>query len=93
MQHHSSRNSRIQNGSILVQFALLILVLLAILGTIQVGYMYSAKRDLQRIADISALESANAIQVATTCSDAKNSGKKSTPRCTSMVNTDFSMLI
>lgn len=77
MKYHPSKNQSMQNGSILVQFGLLILVILAILGTIQVGYMYSAKRDLQRIADIAALESANAIQVATTCTDAKDSGKKS----------------
>lgn len=77
MTHNLSRNSRQQKGSILVQFALLLLVLVAILGTIQIGYMYYAKRDLQRIADMAALESANAIKVATTCNDAKNSGKKS----------------
>lgn len=77
MTYHLSRNPPLQNGSILVQFALLVLVIIAILGTIQIGYMYYAKRDLQRIADMAALESANAIKVATTCNDAKNAGKKS----------------
>lgn len=72
-----SRSSYSQNGSILIQFALLSLVIIAILGTIQVGYMYYAKRDLQRIADMAALESANGIKIATTCVDAKNAGKKS----------------
>lgn len=77
MTYHMSRNPPLQNGSILIQFALLVLVLIAILGTIQIGYMYYAKRDLQRIADMAALESANAIKIATTCNDAKNSGKQS----------------
>lgn len=77
MTHNFSRKPPLQNGSIVIQFALLVLVLIAILGTIQVGYMYYAKRDLQRIADMAALESANGIKLATTCSDAKNAGKKS----------------
>lgn len=77
MQQRPSTNPRVQNGSILVQFALVAVVLLAILGTVQVGYMYSAKRDLQRIADIAALESANAIKVATSCAEAKIAGKTS----------------
>jgi len=62
---------------LLVQFALLLLTLLALLGVIQIGYMYSAKRDLQRIADLAALESVNGFRNAAICTDAQDAGKKS----------------
>ena len=50
-----------QGGSILVQFALILGVLIAILGIVDVGYMYYAKRDLQRIADLAALEAVRGL--------------------------------
>ncbi|RMX06320.1 hypothetical protein D8I35_07165 [Corticibacter populi] len=50
-----------QGGSILVQFALILAVLVAILGTVDIGYMYYAKRDLQRIADLAAIEAVQNI--------------------------------
>ncbi|MHA7601555.1 pilus assembly protein TadG-related protein [Alicycliphilus sp. T452] len=69
---------RTQKGSILVQFALLTLVLLTVLGVVQIGYMYSTKRDLQRIADLAALESAGAFRKgATDCSNANAAGVQS----------------
>lgn len=52
-----------QSGSILVQFALLMGVLVAILGLLDIGSMYYAKRELQRIADLSAMEAAQQINV------------------------------
>lgn len=55
------RQRRGENGAVLVQFALLLGVLVAVLGTVQIGHMYYAKRDLQRIADLAALEAANAL--------------------------------
>lgn len=55
------RQSRHQKGSVLIQFSLLALVLLTILAVVQIGYMYSTKRDLQRIADLAALEAVNGI--------------------------------
>lgn len=55
--HRSMR----QDGSILVQFALILGVLIAILGIVDVGYMYYAKRDLQRIADLAALEAVSGL--------------------------------
>lgn len=67
----------VQRGALLVQFALLALVLLALLGVIQIGYMYSAKRDLQRIADLAALESVNGFKNASVCTDAQDAGTKS----------------
>ena len=48
-------------GSVLVQFALLLGVLVAILGVVDMGYVYYAKRDLQRIADLAAMEGARTL--------------------------------
>lgn len=76
-RHHPSpdrrHNSRDQRGSILVQFALLMGVLISILGILDIGYMYYAKRDLQRIADLSAMEAAQQI----------NSDRNNRPACVS----------
>lgn len=77
---HSGRLAqRHQSGSILVQFALLSTVILAILATVQVGYMYYAKRDLQRIADLAALEAVNALTYgdSSTCNRAETAGNRS----------------
>jgi uncharacterized membrane protein len=52
---------RVQAGSILVQFSLLAAVLVLMLGVIDMGYLYYAKRDLQRIADLAAMEAAQKI--------------------------------
>src|SRR5258706_3066885 len=52
---------RRQGGSLLVQFALLGSVLFLLLGVVDLGYMYYAKRDLQRIADLAATQAAQAI--------------------------------
>lgn len=51
-----------QRGSILVQFSLFLGILVTILGIVDIGYMYYAKRDLQRIADQSAIEAAQNIE-------------------------------
>jgi uncharacterized membrane protein len=53
--------TRRQRGSLLVQFALLGSVLFLMLGVVDLGYMYYAKRDLQRIADLAATQAAQAI--------------------------------
>ncbi|WP_197407989.1 pilus assembly protein TadG-related protein [Lampropedia cohaerens] len=50
-----------QGGSILVQFALVLALLVTILGIVDIGYMYYAKRDLQRIADLAAIEAVQNI--------------------------------
>ena len=52
---------RQQTGSVLVQFALLLGVIVAILGIIDLGYMFYAKRELQRNADLSALQAVQRI--------------------------------
>lgn len=72
-------SSKNQKGSVLIQFALLAGVLITILGTVQIGYMYYAKRDLQRIADVSAIEAVNSLSYAIpdSCPAATASGLKS----------------
>ena len=76
---YSGHTSTKQKGSIIIQFALLIGVLITILGTVQFGYIYYAKRDLQRIADISAIEAVNSLSygIPDTCNRAEESGEKS----------------
>lgn len=70
---------RSERGSVLVQFALLAAVIVTLLGVVQIGYMYYAKRDLQRVADIAAIEAVNAITygVDGTCNDGKLAGRRS----------------
>ena len=50
-----------QRGGVLVFFALLLGVIMAIMGVIDLGYMYYAKRDLQRHADLAALSAVQGI--------------------------------
>lgn len=66
-----------RRGSVLIQFALLLGVLIALLGTLQIGYMYYAKRDLQRIADLAALEAISALSDPSTCTAAREAGLRS----------------
>ena len=53
-----------QKGSVLVQFALMLGVLLGILGVLDLCYMLYAKRDLQRNADLAALHAVQFIGTA-----------------------------
>ncbi|MCD2512158.1 TadG family pilus assembly protein [Comamonas endophytica] len=48
--------ARRQRGSLMVQLALFLSVTLLILGIVDLGYSFYAKRDLQRIADLAAIE-------------------------------------
>lgn len=77
--HLSFRRRSSQRGAVLVQFALLGAALVAILGIVQIGYMYYAKRDLQRIADLAALEAVNTLTYgdASTCPAAMAAGDQS----------------
>lgn len=50
-----------QRGSVLVQFALFLSVVVLILGIVDLGYSFYAKRDLQRIADLAAIEAVQGI--------------------------------
>lgn len=56
---HSYKVMPRQSGSVLVHFALMLGVIMAVMGVIDLGYMYYAKRELQRHADLAAL---NAVQ-------------------------------
>lgn len=67
-------------GSILVQFALLLLVLVTVLGVVQIGYLHYVKRDLQRMADMAALEAIEALKERTTCVPSREAGDRSIAR-------------
>lgn len=67
-------------GSILVQFALLLMVLVVVLGVVQIGYLYYVKRDLQRMADAAALEAIDAMQERTSCLPSAAAGQQSIMR-------------
>ncbi|MEJ6654954.1 MAG: pilus assembly protein TadG-related protein [Pseudomonas sp.] len=55
------RQRQRQTGGVLIQFALMLTLLIGILAVIDIGYLYYAKRDLQRLADIAALESTESL--------------------------------
>lgn len=55
-QRRHRRPAGHQRGSLLIQLALFLSVTLLILGVVDVGYSFYAKRDLQRIADLAAIE-------------------------------------
>ncbi|WP_159912942.1 pilus assembly protein TadG-related protein [Pantoea sp. 18069] len=50
-----------QRGSLLIQFAVFLSVTVLILGVVDLGYSFYAKRDLQRIADLAAIEAVQGI--------------------------------
>ncbi|WP_423458407.1 TadG family pilus assembly protein [Ottowia sp. VDI28] len=54
-----------QNGSVLIQFAVFLFIIVAILGVADLGYSFYAKRDLQRIADLAAIEAVQGIDFQT----------------------------
>lgn len=60
MQRPTFFSSR-QQGSVLLQFALLLGVIVSILGVVDLGYLFYAKRELQRNADLSALHAVQSI--------------------------------
>ena len=69
-------------GSIVVQFAIFLSVTILILAVVDFGYAFYAKRDLQRIADLAALEAAQALPFKETsrkerCSPVLEAGQKS----------------
>lgn len=65
---HASRRGRkanarstAQRGSLLIQFAVFLSITVLILGVVDLGYSFYAKRDLQRIADLAAIEAVQGI--------------------------------
>lgn len=59
--HHTNASARNQRGSILVMTAGVVLVALALLGALQVGYTYYMKRNLQNAADMASLSGAQGL--------------------------------
>lgn len=68
-----------QTGGVLIQFAIMLTLLIGILAVIDIGYLYYAKRDLQRLADIAALEATESLVWgdAGSCSAAVTAGQRS----------------
>lgn len=54
-----------QRGSAAVTILLLMLALVAMLGLVEVGYLYWSKRDLQKVADLAALAGAQQLSIDT----------------------------
>lgn len=50
-----------QRGSLLIQFAVFLSITVLILGVVDLGYSFYAKRDLQRIADLAAIEAVQGL--------------------------------
>lgn len=60
-----------QEGSVLVIMTGALLILLVLLGSIQLGYAFSVKRELQKAADLAALSGVQALKDGTECAAAK----------------------
>ena len=60
MATRSPINTR-QRGSIAVPMLLILLGLINMLGLVEVGYLYWAKRDAQKVADLAALAGAQRL--------------------------------
>ena len=54
-----------QRGGMSVTMMLLMLGLVAMLGLVEIGYLYWAKRDVQKVADLSALAGAQRLDLCT----------------------------
>jgi uncharacterized membrane protein len=61
MHGPSLRPTRHQRGSMAVAMMLMLLGLITILGIVEVGYLYWAKRDAQKVADLAALSGAQQL--------------------------------
>ncbi len=65
-QAHPSNSAARQRGGMAVMMMLLLLGLVVILGVVEVGYLYWAKRDVQKTADLAALAGAQRLELCTT---------------------------
>lgn len=63
--HLPTRSPAKQQGAAAITIMLCMLGLIAILGLIEVGYLYWAKRDVQKIADLAALAGAQRLELCT----------------------------
>ena len=66
-----------QRGSVLIQFAVFLTIIVLILGVVDLGYSFYAKRDLQRIADLAAIEAVQGIDFQTGSGTCVAAGKRS----------------
>jgi uncharacterized membrane protein len=70
MHGPSLRPTRHQRGSMAVAMMLMLLGLITILGIVEVGYLYWAKRDAQKVADLAALSGAQQLPDCTAATSA-----------------------
>ncbi|MFC5743257.1 TadG family pilus assembly protein [Dyella tabacisoli] len=61
-----------QRGGTAIAMMLMLIGLLGMLGLIEVGYLYWAKRDTQKVADLAALAGAQQLQLCVTAGNADN---------------------
>src|SRR3546814_16294867 len=61
MPHGEPGRADSQRGSILVAASVFLIVGLILLGSIQIGYMYYMKREMQKAADLAALTGVQSI--------------------------------
>lgn len=62
LRRFASPRAAAQRGSLLIQFAVFLSIALLILGVVDLGYSFYAKRDLQRIADLAAIEAVQGMK-------------------------------
>ncbi|MEG1768532.1 MAG: pilus assembly protein TadG-related protein [Comamonas sp.] len=62
LRRFASARAAAQRGSLLIQFAVFLSIALLILGVVDLGYSFYAKRDLQRIADLAAIEAVQGMK-------------------------------
>lgn len=60
---------RCQRGSMALTMGLLLLGLVSILGLVEVGYLYWAKREVQKVADLAALSGAQRLNLCSSSND------------------------
>lgn len=77
MHGPSLRPTRHQRGSMAVAMMLMLLGLITILGIVEVGYLYWAKRDAQKVADLAALSGAQQLPDCTAATSAANNNATS----------------
>lgn len=62
LRRFASTRTAAQRGSLLIQFAVFLSIAVLILGVVDLGYSFYAKRDLQRIADLAAIEAVQGMR-------------------------------
>lgn len=68
--------ARVQRGAIAITMMLMLIGLIAMLGLLEVGQLYSAKRSTQQVADLAALAGAQQLQACTAASNDDNAAAR-----------------